>query len=218
MASVTLASVIIDDIEAILQDESNAFWTAAEHLKAINDGSKEICVIKPDAYVVTESVVLVAGVTQSLPAGGFQLMEITHNMGVSPGATPGKVIRLIDRKILDAMDPNWRSATASATVDYYMHDERMPLSFSVSPKQPTSAFGYIEMSYAKAPAEILISAVILVPDIYRTALFYYGLSRAYLKESENASYANKVVTYYNAFLNVLGVRQSVEERDDINRK
>ena len=132
MASVTTAQVIIDDIEAILQDETNDFWTEAEHLKSINDGMKEICVIKPDAYVTTASVVLVAGVTQSLPAGGFQLIEITHNMGVSPGTTPGKAIRLIDRKVLDAIKPNWRAATASATIDYYIYNEEIPLSFSVS--------------------------------------------------------------------------------------
>jgi hypothetical protein len=214
MASVTTAQVIIDDAEEKLIDTSNDRWDEAEHLLALNNGMKEICIVKPDAYVVTESVVLVAGVTQSLPTGGFQLMEITHNMGVSPGTTPGKVIRLIERKILDAMDPNWRSATASAVVDYYLYDERIPLSFSVSPKQPASGFGYVEMSCAKAPTEIAIDAVILVPDIYRNALFYYVLSQAYLKDIDFVPSANKATAYYQAFLNILGIRQKVEEIED----
>lgn len=216
MASVTTAQVIINDIEAILQDESNDFWTEAEHLKAINDGMKEICTIKPDAYTVAASVTLAEGVVQDVPTGAFGIQDITCNMGVSPGATPGKAIRLINRKVLDAMNINWQSATAAAVVDYYMYDERYPLKFMVSPPQPSSGFGFVQMFYPKSPAEIAIGAVILIPDIYRTALFYYGLSRAFLKEADVLSSANKAVAYYNAFLNVLGVRKEVEATEDPN--
>jgi len=216
MASVTLASEIIDDIEATLQDESNDFWSEAEHLKAINDGMKEISTFKPDVYIASGAVTLAAGVEQTLPDGGFQLQEITCNMGTTPGTTPGKVIRLVERKKWDAMNPNWRSATASAVVDCYIYNERIPLQFLVSPPQPSSGFGFVEMSYCKTPTEIAIDAVILVPDIYRTALFYYGLSRAYLKESGGVTSANKVTTYYNAFLNAIGERQNTEIKEDPN--
>ena len=217
MASITTAQVIINEAEDILQDTSNDHWTEAEHLQAVNNGMKEICIIKPDAYVVTESVVLVAGVTQTLPTGGFQLMEITHNMGVSPGTTPGKVIRLIERKTLDNIDPNWRSATASAIVDYYCHDERIPLKFMVSPPQPSSGQGYVEMSCAKAPTEIVVGAVILIPDIYRGVLLDYLLYRAYSKDSDSLPSAQRAIAHYTAFQNALGIRQAVEEREDPHR-
>ena len=218
MASITTAQVIIDDIESTLQDESNDFWSADEHLQAINDGTKEIVAIKPDAYIKTESVVLELGVNQSIPSGGIQLIDISHNMGTTPGTAPGAGIRLIDRKVMDSIDPDWRSATAAATVDYYMYDLRNPLNFQVSPPQPSSGFGYINMIYSNTPIEIAIGATILIADIYRTALFYYGMSRAHLKTSEVADSANKAAAYYNAFLNVLGVRQQAESVDDPNTR
>ena len=217
MASITTAQVIIDDIEAILQDESNDFWASTEHLKAINDGMKEIVTIKPDAYIKTDSIALELGINQSIPSGGIQLIDITHNMGVSPGTAPGANIRLVTRKVLDLLEPGWRIATASATVDRYMYDLRNPLNFQVSPPQPASGFGYVNMIYSNTPTEIAIGDTILVADIYRTALFYYGLSRAYLKTSEVAASAEKAVAYYNAFLNVLGIRQQAETLDDPNK-
>lgn len=216
MASTTTAQEIIDDAEDLLQDSANDRWSEAEHLLAFNNGSKEICVFKPDAYVVSESVVLVAGPTQTLPDGGYQLQDITHNMGVSPGTTPGKAIRLLDRRVLDAMNPNWRTATASAVVDYYMYNEKTPLIFLVSPSQPSSGFGYVWMSCAKAPAEILISDVILIPDIYRNVLLGYILFCAARKDMDVPAAAQRAITEYKAFLNALSERKNVEQAEDPN--
>ena len=218
MASVTTAQVIIDDAEEILIDTSNDRWDEAEHLQAVNSGMKEICLIKPDAYVVSASVTLAAGVVQILPTGAFGLQEITCNMGVSPGTTPGKAIRLIDRKVLDAMNINWRSTTADAVVDHYCYDERFPLNFLVSPPQPTSGFGFVQMFYPKAPTEIIISAVILIPDIYRGVLLDYVLYRAYSKDADFIPSGQRAIAHYQAFQNALGIRQKVEEIEDPNKQ
>ena len=80
MAFTTTAQVIIDTAEAILQDSSNVRWAATEHLQAVNDGSKEICMHKPDAYVVSVEHVLVRGVIQEIPAAGHQLMSVLSNV------------------------------------------------------------------------------------------------------------------------------------------
>ena len=213
MASVTTAQNIIDDAEDILQDTSNVRWSATEHLAAVNAGSKEICIVKPDAYVVSGTVTLAAKVVQSLPTGGFQLQEITCNMGVTPGATPGKAIQLIDREIMDAMNPNWRTATAAAVVDYYMYDERFPLNFLVSPPQPASGFGFVQMFYCKAPTEIVIGAVILVPDIYRSVLLDYVLYKAFSKDADHIANMNRGTAYRQSFLNALNARQIIEEKE-----
>ena len=217
MASTTTAQEIIDDVENVLQDESNDHWDEADHLQALNNGMKAICLVKPDAYVVDDAVVLVEGVNQNIPAAGFQLMEITCNMGTG-GSTPGNAIKQIDRKILDAMIPGWTSATASATVEYYIYDTRMPTQFMVYPPQPSSGFGYVQMKYAAAPAEIAIGAVILIPDIYRDVLMDYMLFRAYSMDSDVPASANKAVAYYQAFQAALGVRTEVEEKEapDVN--
>ena len=200
MAFTTTAQVIIDEAEAILQDTSNVRWAATEHLAAVNDGCKAVCVFKPDAYVVSASTVLVAGIVQELPADGFKLQDVVCNMGVSPGATQGNAIQLIDRKVLDAMDPAWPVVTASATVIYYMYDERYPRQFLVYPKQPSSAFGYVQLIYSAAPAEIAVGATILIPDIYRPSLLQYVLYRAYAKDLDQPGNAEKAKAYYQAFI------------------
>lgn len=216
MASITTAQEIIDDAEDLLQDSSNDRWSEAEHLLALNNGSKAICVFKPDAYVVSESVVQAAGTVQTLPDGSHQLQSVSHNMGVSPGSTPGKAIRLLDRRILDAMNPNWRTATASTTIDYYMYDERVPLQYHISPPQPASGFGYAWMSCCKAPPKIAIGEMILVPDIYRSVLLGYVLFCAARKDADVPAAAQRAIAEYQAFLNALGEKRNVEEIEDPN--
>jgi hypothetical protein len=216
MASSTTAQNIIDGAEEILQDTANDRWEEAELLQAVNNGTKEICIVKPDAYITNDSVVLVAGVVQSVPSSATGLTEISRNMGVSPGETPGKAIRLIDRDIMDALNPNWASATASAVVEYYMYDKRNPLKFFVSPPQPSSGFGYVQMAYPATPAEIAIDAAILISDIYRGVLLDYVLYRAYLKDSDVAQNAQRALAHYQAFQNALGVKKKAETEEDPN--
>jgi len=217
MASATTAQMIIDDAESILQDTDNNRWSEAEHLLAVNNGSKEICLFKPDAYVVSESVELSAGPVQSLPDGGYQLQNITHNMGTD-GSTPGKAIRLLDQRVLDSMDENWRTATPSSVVDYYIYDERVPLEFQVSPPQPASNFGHVWMSYCKSPPEIAIGETILIPDIYRSVLLDYVLYCAFKKDADQPGNAQRAIAHYQAFLNALGERRNVEAIEDPNVK
>ncbi len=213
--SVTTAQELIDDVESILQDEGNDHWSAAFHLQMLNNGMKEICLVKPDAYVIDTAIQLVAGISQSLPASGFQLLDILCNMGTD-GSTPGDAVKLIDREILDAMIPGWPAATTSATVQYYMYDETVPTKFLVYPPQPSSSFGYVRMRYGAAPAEIGLTDTILIPDIYRGVLQDYMLFRAYSMDSDVPASATRAVSYYQAYQAALGIRQNVEEREDIN--
>lgn len=216
MSFTTTAQEIIDDAEAILQDTGNTRWTAAEHLVAVNNGMKEICVYKPDAYVVTASTVMVAGIVQEIPAAGSKLLDIVCNMGVSPGTTQGNAIQLLDRKVMDAMDPAWPVVTAAATVIYYMYDPRYPRQFLVYPKQPSSGFGYVQLIYSATPAEIAVDATILISDIYRPALLQYVLYTAYTKDADHIKNAEKAIAYYRAFMNALGIMQDVEDKEDPN--
>lgn len=216
MASTTTAQEIIDNAEELLQDTANVRWSKDEHLEAVNNGSKEICIFKPDAYVISESVIQKEGTVQNLPDGGYQLQDISHNMGTAPGTTPGKAIRLLDQLVLDAMDENWRSATASAVVDYYTYDEKIPLQYQISPPQPASGFGYVWMSCCKAPHEIAIDAVILIPDIYRSVLLGCILFCAARKDADVPAAAQRAIAEYQAFLNALGGRRNVESIEDPN--
>ena len=203
--------MIIDEAEALLYDSSNIKWKEAEHLQALNNGIKEICNLKPNTYVVTESATLAEGIEQTLPDGSFRLIEITRNMGVSPGKTSGKIIRRINRKVLDSINPDWGSATASAIVDYYMYNEYMPLKFEVSPPQPSTGFGFVQISCAKAPLEIAKDAVIPIPDIYRGVLLDYLLYRAYSRDNDPDSNAQRAINHYSLFQMALGLKPAEAE-------
>jgi len=218
MISITTAQEIIDDAETILSDTLNERWSESELLAWINAGMKEISLIKSDAYIKSESFTLAAGTVQSLPAGGFQLMAITHNMGISPGETAGTMIKLTDINILNASDSSWHLKAPSAIVKYYMYDERFPTQFFVSPPQPAAAFGFVWGIYCAVPTEIAIDDVILVSDIYRNVLLDYALYRAYMKDADYTTNNVRCVAHYQAFTNALGVRRELELKEDPNLK
>jgi hypothetical protein len=217
MAQVTTAQVIMDDAEVILSDSSNERWAATELLAWVNSGMKEISMVKSDAYTVHAAVILVEGSLQSLPSTGFQLLDISHNMGTD-GSTVGDAIRLTDRRILDVENLNWHSETGAAAVKYYMYDERVPTKFFVYPQQPSSSFGYVYMHYCAVPTEIAVGAYILVSDLYRNVLLDYVLYRAYLKDADYTENAQRAVAHYTAFNQALGVRRTLEIKQDPNVK
>ena len=215
MAQATTAQVIIDDAEVLLSDTTNERWSETELLAWVNAGMKEISMIKSDAYTVHQALILVAGTVQSLPSTGFQLIDITHNMGTG-GATPGNAIKLTDRRILDVENIDWHAESAAATVKYYMYDERIPTKFLVYPPQPSSSFGYVYIHYCAVPTAIIISATILVSDIYRNVLLDYVLYRAYLKDADYAENAQRAIAHYTAFNQAMGVRRTLEIKEDPN--
>lgn len=217
MAFTTTAQNIIDEVEDILQDTSNVHWTAAELLKGVNSGCKAVCSFKPDAYIVTTTFQLATGIVQTLPDAGFYVQDIICNMGTG-GSTLGAAIERIDRKVLETMNRSWPTVTASATVVYWMFDERYPRNFLVYPSQPSSSQGYVQALYSAAPAEIAAGAAILIPDIYRPALVQYVLHYAHSKDSDRGDNFERATAYYQAFLNAIGVRHDREKIEDPNLK
>ncbi len=208
---------IADKAENILQDTSNTRWTEPELLVWINAGVKEILVYKPNANPVTESVVTVAGTKQTLPATGIQFLKAIRNMGTN-GTTPGGAITSLDMNVLDVAVPGWHTSTANAVSQYACFDSRLPKIFYLSPPQPTSSMGYVEISYSKLPADLASLAASIFDDLYEMALVDYVLYRAFLKDAEFAGSAVRADGHFKAFLNALGVKSSNEVRYSSQRQ
>lgn len=215
---------------ALLHDVTYDRWTQAEHLTYINDGQKEISLIKPDAYVVNVAYQLVAGTKQSIPDGtssfqdpssstiaaGIQLLDVVRNMGTD-GLTPGNVITLTDMERLDMAYPGWHSETASATVIHYMFRETDPKRFYTYPKQPAASMGWIEIIMAAVPPDLsLIGSTIEVDNIYQNALINYMLHKAYMKDAEYAANRSLADKYYDLFQKSLLNKDMREKADDPN--
>jgi len=221
-----LASAIVDKAEIILLDTTNVRWAATELLAYLNEGQRAIVLLKPDTNVTTDSYALIAGTKQRIPDGtsdyqnatpttlpaGIMLIDVERNMGTG-GATAGRAVTIVDIRIMDTNDPDWHAATAAAEVKHYMFDIRNPKVFYVTPPQPTSGFGYIEVSYSSLPADVIISAAITLDDIYSDVLLDYILYRAYQKDADYSKDVGRVQGYYSAFRGALGFVDQKEQME-----
>ncbi|QOJ19486.1 MAG: hypothetical protein HRU77_01500 [Gammaproteobacteria bacterium] len=185
MATTITAQSIVDKAQIPLQDTTGVRWPDAELLGWLNDGQREIVVLKPNAFVINTTMKLAAGTKQGLPSNAAQLIDIVRNMGES-GSTPGRPIRITDQKIMDAQVPNWHQQTASAEVKHFMYSVLDPKHFYVYPPQPTVNQNYVEIVYGAIPDDAVLASVISLDDIYQNALLDYILFRAFSKESELA--------------------------------
>ena len=221
MSTITGKS-IVDRASLLLQDVTNVRWgTTSDLLLWLNDGQREVVLLKPEACVSSAAILLTANatkqniVTASSPKA-IMLIDIVRNMGAA-GTTDGDGIRLSSREILDAGIPNWHSATNTAgKIVHDVFDPRNPKTFYVFPKAPSSAW-YVEAVFSSSPTDTdYASAVIGVDDIYANALLDYVMYRAYSKDADYAQNAQLAAAHYQAFVNSLGVAQSTAQARNPN--
>lgn len=210
MATITGQS-IITRAATLIQDATGIRWPRTELLDWLNDGQREVVLLKPEASVTNAAVALTQGQTkQSLPSTGIQLIDVIRNMG-GDGTTPGKAIRIVSREVLDAQVPGWHSAAnADGDIQHFMFDPRDPKTFYVYPKAPASAW-YIEIVHSSVPSNTADSATVIgIDDIYANALLDYVLYRAYSKDATYAQNKTLAEAHYAAFQNSLGIKSANE--------
>lgn len=203
-----IANDLLTRAAIVLQDVANVRWTVSELLGWLNDGQRELVRIKPNAYVLTVPVQLSVGAKQSLPADGISLIDIPCNMG-SSGATPGRVIRQVDRRILDAQVPSWPAMTPVNDVLHYCYT---PLDIKVFYVYPPSAGNYVEMQYLAIPADITdVNSTITLDDVYAAPLLDYILYRAYQKDADYSQNEGLSQVHGQAFNNALQAKVAAEQ-------
>lgn len=200
------AKTIIQRVVDTLQDTTSIRWPVAELVRYLNDGQREIVLHRPDAFTISQSLTLIAGTRQTLPANGAKLLDVVRN-------TSGAAIRMINREILDAQTPGWHSLTGSTNILHFMFDAREPRVFYVYP--PATNQAKVDITYTAYPTDIAEPAAgtqhanvvgnISLPDIYGNALQDFILYKAYTKDSEYAGNAQRAQAHYAAFANALGL-------------
>lgn len=205
-----LASAVILKAQTIIQDITGVRWPESELLGWLNEGQRELVMLKPDAYVKNESVLLVTGTKQAIPASGILLISVVRNMGTT-GTTPGAAIRPIARNVLDEQLPNWHASTANAVAVYSITDLRDPKTFYVYPPQPATGQNRVEIVYSASPPDVAATTnAITIDDIYTGSLLDYCLFRAYSKDAEYAGNANRAISHYQKFRDTLGLKVKAE--------
>lgn len=203
------AQSVIERVATTLKDLEATRWATPELVRYLNDGQREIAVFRPDATVKSATMDCVKGAKQSLPADAAKMMDTVRN----DTATNTSAVRLVERKLLDVLEPNWYGRTGVDVIDHYMYDERNAREFYVYP--PASVNAKLYITYSALPVDVAIPADstifsdvngnIGVADIYANALTDYVLYRAYTKDSEYGGNANRAVAHYSAFTNALNI-------------
>jgi len=203
-----VSSSLISKAQTLLQDTAGTRWTSTELLGWLNDGQREIVLLKPDANTSSSTHALTAGTKQALPNAGITLVDVTRNV-TGTGAATGTTIKHISRKQMDAQIPTWHSSATGATVKYFMFDPRNPKEFYVYP--PSAGANHIELVYSAAPATISVAtAVIGLDDIYANALVDYMLYRAFSKDADFAANTQRAISAYGVFAQALGLKETAE--------
>ena len=207
MGTVT-AGAIIDKAVTQLIDISGVRWTRAELLKWLNDGLRQIVLMQPNATNTPGAVQLTAGTRQLLPTGGWMLLGIYRNMGIT-GTTPGRAVRIISRELLDGFNPSWHTAAASAVTQNYIYDMQDQTAYYVYP--PSTGTNYLEINYSMQPTDLTSeSQVIPMFDVFQGPLLDYVMFRACTKDAEYAPGITLGQMYLATFTAALSVKEQSE--------
>jgi hypothetical protein len=225
-----LATEIIRRASTALFDATNVRWSQGEIVDYINDGQRQIILLRPDANSVTASVKLVPGSKQSIPVAdgtdpngvatpkGVRFLRAVRNMGTD-GRTPGRAIRECSRVALDNEVPDWHFANPSSTVQHSIFDNIAPKTYYVYPACPASGNVYIELVYSGLPVTVLKNAdgsptsatdQLTLSDQYINALLDFVLMRCYAKDASYAGNMSRAQVHLEAFGNSLNVTMTTE--------
>lgn len=204
-----LASTILGQARNILSDVTPVHWLDAELLSWLNQGQREIVILRPSAYTKLASVALAAGTRQSLPADAIVLLDVTRNMGLN-GATPGSPVRQTTKQLLDTQQPSWHTDPAETEVEHYAYDLQQPRVFWVYPKANAQT-AQVELSYSALPPDVPnVNSLISLDDIYAGPLLDYVLYRAFSKDTEHEGNLQRAALARAAFENSLGLKAQAD--------
>lgn len=197
-----LASEIVTKVSTLLFDVNNVKWSQTELLMWITDAQRAIAALVPEATSDVVSVQMTAGPRQTIPSGGWMLLEVTRNMGTT-GTTSGRVMKRIDRAVLDETNPEWQAASEVAAPQVYMYNLRDKVAFYVSP--PSDGTGFLEVNYSVMPTVITDpTSPLTVMDLYAPAVCDYVMWRALSKKVPFAGDPQAAQPYFESFAMYVG--------------
>jgi hypothetical protein len=220
----------------------------SELVDFLNDGALSIITYLPTANARVDSLRLRPGVLQGLESvatthlkqedgsdpseavRGVSLQAVLANMGAD-GLTPGRAVRLLDRRELDTAEPLWMAATPATAIKGYVYDPLRPLHFEVTPPVHASTQVWARIAWSAQPARLPAGApgselypaggsggaVIPLRDEFCEPLVNYIVARAVMKESEWAD-AEKAAVFGNLFLSWLNAKVKITTGTSPNLK
>ena len=202
-------SDIITNARRLLQDTDSGGirWVDNELIGWLNEGSAEIGRIHPESSARNTDVALLTGTKQTIPSDGTQLLDVIRNVG--PLGEPGRVVRIVDRRVMDNERPDWHFDSPSADVKRYIFNENDPLTFYVYP--PNTGAGKLTIVYAAAPERVVeLNDPLPIRDIYFAAACNYICYRAWQKQIDDQEAQGKSILFKQLFDQAMGERRMIE--------
>lgn len=191
-------------------------WPAAEALRWINNGQREIVNRSPRANAKTALVAVTNTDTrQDLITLGattaVQLLDVLRTC--SSTGTPRRACTKRDRVWLDDQLPAWHSTAPAQDIVHWMYDDRDPTAFFIYP--PLISGQKLQVVYAGAPTDLNAATdPITLPDIYANALEFFILFSFYSKDTTYTKSPQMAESYWRLFLDSLGIRQTNIQMND----
>lgn len=199
------AQQLIDRARLTLADPNATRWTDAELIKYINDGQREVVLYKPDASSANTDVELVAGSKQTMPSDSVRLVAVVRNTH----SQYKRAVRAVPRETLDRFRPNWHSDRETTEVQHFIFDENDQNVFYVFP--PNDGEGQVEVVYTKTPTDVSTGTDTLgVTDAYANAVLDYTLYRAFSKDADIPSSAQRANGHYQALMNAISGKGQID--------
>lgn len=214
MGTIT-GTTIINKVATQLLDVANTRWLRPELLGWLNDAQRQIVLMQPSACSKTVPMPTVLGTRQNIPADGWLLLDVYRNMGAT-GTIPGRAVRVVSRKVMDAQNPYWHTIPVAGAVTNYIYDIQDQTAFYVYP--PSNGSVYLEVNYSQVPADLTAEASpIQIGDYLATVIIDYILFRANAKDAEYAAGVQLSQGYWGAFTAALGYKDKAEAENSPNQ-
>lgn len=223
-----LVSELLARAQTILQDKAGTRWPVSELVGWVNDGAGEVVRLKPSATAATIFMPLVTGARQQLQYPYVYALRFIGNARTAQSdARPRHSVTVVDRAMLDAVQPTWQDSEVAGQVEHVVYDEAEPRTFYVYP--PNDGTGVLSLSVSYMPgaiqptagAEKVASYGVPIPleDTYFSVLLNYVLYRAYAKDAQfNAGGSQLAVAYKALFDQAVGIASGVEANMSPNQK
>jgi hypothetical protein len=217
-----LATVPLERVVYILQDDTSVRWSANELVDWLNDAQTAAHILRPDATEEMTSITLVPGSFQDLGLRSLDLLnpstkliKVTRNTAIEGRR---RAIRLVPMQLMDVVKPDWETSAPATDCVNYMTDPNLPNCFWVYPPapvpSPTLPAMMVEVQYSATPTPLApitlanqtwrnIVGNLSVKDRFMQALVDFVLYRAYLKDAEYGGNGARAQVHFQQFQNSL---------------
>lgn len=194
---------IVDRARVPLNDAAAERYTDAELLGYAKDGIREAAILRPDLFSIVGQVNCIAGVDQSLPAGGWLIVDVIANH-------LGDEVLEADYTTFRGFNPGWRNDPPGAPQSWMRYPDKGPNKrFMVHP--PARVGDQLDVIFVQLDVNDLeLTSPIPVDEPYWPALEFYVGARAEAKDDQHslAGHGDKLRAQYAT---MLGIGASTEK-------